>query len=139
MANGGDVAPDQPGFAGALTEVVRGLRGQPALLFGIGAGILLVAVLAATTRLVLVIVVAAVLLAALAAWLIRETRTRQEQRAAARANVSRATIGHSDVALIDTAGEAGASVEVEAQDAEIEGSRVGVVRTGSRARRRKRG
>lgn len=60
-------APGKMPYEAALVEVVKGLRNDPLLLFGIGAGIVLVAVLAATTSLTLVLIVAAVLLAALLA------------------------------------------------------------------------
>jgi hypothetical protein len=121
-----------------LLEVVKGLRDQPPLLFGIGAGIVLVAVLAATTSIVLVVVVAAVLVVALAAWMFRETRgSAAEGRRKARARVKHARItDDSDVGVVE--GEVGpgtASVDVQGEGAEISRSRVGVVRTGPRRKR----
>lgn len=77
MANGTEPAPapDAETSQPTLLEVVKGLRDHPPLLFGIGAGIVLIGVLAATTSIVLVLIVAAVLVAALTAWLIHETRS----------------------------------------------------------------
>lgn len=48
-------------FQDALLEVVKSLHKDPVLVYGIGAGIILVAALAFTTSLALVLVVAAVL------------------------------------------------------------------------------
>ena len=60
-------APGKMPYEAALGEVVKGLGNDPLLLFGIGAGIVLVAVLAVTSSLALVLIVAGVLLVALLA------------------------------------------------------------------------
>lgn len=60
-------APGKMPYEAALTEVVKGLGNDPLLLFGIGAGIVLVAVLAVTSSLALALIVAGVLLVALLA------------------------------------------------------------------------
>lgn len=60
----------------ALIEVIKELRDQPPLLFGIGAGLVLVGILAVTTSIVIVAIVAVIFLAALGTWLVRETRAR---------------------------------------------------------------
>jgi hypothetical protein len=60
-------APGKMPYETALAEVVKGLKNDPLLLFGIGAGIVLVAVLGVTSSLALVLIVAGVLLAALLA------------------------------------------------------------------------
>jgi hypothetical protein len=52
-------------YEAALVEVVKGLKDDPILLFGIGAGIVVVGALAITSSLLLVLVVAGVLLAVL--------------------------------------------------------------------------
>jgi hypothetical protein len=52
-------------FADALMEVVKSLHKDPVLVYGIGAGIILVGVLAFTASLALVLVVAGVLVAVL--------------------------------------------------------------------------
>ena len=52
-------------YEAALLEVVKGLHRDPLLLFGIGAGILIVAVLAITTNLAIVLVVAGFFVVAL--------------------------------------------------------------------------
>jgi hypothetical protein len=145
MANGTETAPapDAEPSQPALLEVVKGLRNQPPLLFGIGAGIVLIGVLAATTSIVLVVIVAAVLVAALGAWLLRATRSRttREGRARVRTNVTRAKItGDAEVGVIENEPERGtAEVDVRAKRAQI-GGRAVVGRVGSgRPRRRRRG
>jgi hypothetical protein len=69
-AMGNEAAQPAPGkmpYEAALTEVVKGLGNDPLLLFGIGAGIVLVAVLGVTSSLALTLVVAGVMLVALLA------------------------------------------------------------------------
>jgi hypothetical protein len=58
----------------ALIDVIKELRDQPPLLFGIGAGLVLVGILAVTTSFVIVAIVAVIFLAALGTWLVRELR-----------------------------------------------------------------
>lgn len=147
MPNGTESAPapeaeaEQP----ALLGVVKGLRDQPPLLFGIGAGLVLIAVLAATTSIVLVLIVSGVLVAALVAWLVYEARTGSGGggRARARADARRARIrGEAEVAVIEDEGTPGTrEVDVDARGAEIGGrASVGRISSGrTRSRRRKRG
>lgn len=59
--------PRKMPYEAALMEVIKGLRDDPILLFGIGAGIVLVGVLAVTSSLPLVLVVAGVLVIVLLA------------------------------------------------------------------------
>jgi predicted aspartyl protease len=104
----------------ALLVVVKGLRNEPPLLFGIGAGIVLVGILAATTSLAIVIVVAAVFVAALGAWLFRATRQQVARTARTNVHTPRAKVaeegnlGGIEVAdAADTAGSYETNVEAE--------------------------
>lgn len=71
-------APEPAGgkfpFESALLEVVKGLHKDPVLLFGIGAGILVVAVLLVTTSVALVLIVALLFVAVLAARVFQRAR-----------------------------------------------------------------
>jgi hypothetical protein len=142
MTEGSGPAPatPTPSLVGVLPDVVSGLRDKPALLFGIGAGVILVIVLGVTTDLWLVLIVAAVLVLALLVWMLSDAR---ERRAAARAaprepggvkNVThgpRATIR--DEAEVGNVEAGAGSIEnvtnVEGADVGA-GARVGNVRTG---------
>jgi len=114
-----------------MPEVVKGLRKQPALLFGIGAGIVLVAVLAATTSVWLVLIVAGVLVLALGAWLVNEAGARRRPAVTGIENIvsaDKATLGKD--AHVGTVDHAAGSVhqEVNADDAELgEGASVGTI------------
>jgi hypothetical protein len=81
----------------ALLQVIKGLHRDPILLFGIGAGILLVAVLAVTTSLAVVLVVAGLFVVVLAARAHQRAQrvTRGED---IRARVVGSSIEESDVA-----------------------------------------
>ncbi len=141
MGEGTESAAGAESTQGALLEVVKGLRHEPPLLFGIGAGLVLVAILAATTSVAIVAIVAVVLVAALAGWLFRETRARTADERRARASVRGAEIDDdADVAVIEDEGDSGKiSAEVKGRKAKIgKGARVGVVTT-RRSRPRKRG
>jgi hypothetical protein len=85
MTDGTEAAPDPESSQAALIQVIKELRNEPPLLFGIGAGIVLVAILGATTSIAIVAIVAAVFVAALGAWLVRETRARVRQKTNVRA------------------------------------------------------
>jgi hypothetical protein len=135
MANG------QEGTQAALVEVVKGLRHHPPLLFGIGAGIVLIGILAATTDALVVGIVAAVLVAALAVWLVRESRARAAGEWRTKADVDGAEIeDRANVGGIDAAGGAGVmETNVRARDAKIgKGALVGGIST-SRSRPRRKG
>ena len=124
-----------PSLAGVLPEVAKGLKDKPALLFGIGAGVVLVLVLGITTDLWLVLIVAGVLLLCLAAWVLTDARRRMGGEAGI-SNVTRAKgakVTKSDVGVVDTDA---ASVDnvTDVRGAEITDSNVGVV--GRRRRRR---
>lgn len=108
----------------ALLEVVKGLHRDPILLFGIGVGILLVAVLAITTNLAVVLVVAGVFVVILVA--------RAHQRAQRvmrgtdiRAGVFGSSIEDSDVATA----QAGGATRIRARIgfSKVSGSRIGTV------------
>ena len=144
MTEGSGSAPAAPeptaspdsSLAGVLPEVVKGLKDKPALLFGIGAGVVLVLVLGITTDLWLVLIVAVVLLLCLAAWVLTDARRRIDAGEAGVSNVTRAKgakVKKSDVGVVDTDA---ASVEnvTDVRGAEITDSNVGVV--GRRRRRR---
>jgi hypothetical protein len=122
-------ANPNPSLAGVLPEVAKGLKDRPALLFGIGAGVVLVLVLGITTDLWLVLVVAAVLLLCLAAWVLTDARRRLQGDEAGIRNVARAKgakVKKSDVGVVDPDV---ASVEnvTDVRGAEITDSNVGVV------------
>ena len=130
------VSNPNPSLAGVLPEVAKGLKDKPALLFGIGAGVVLVLVLGITTDLWLVLIVAGVLLLCLAAWALTDARRRMESGEAGVSNVTRARgakVKKSDVGVVDTDA---ASVDnvTDVRGAEITDSNVGVV--GRRRRRR---
>jgi hypothetical protein len=131
---GADVVP----FSDALLEVVKGLKDEPMLLFGIGAGIVLIAVIAFTTSLAIVIVVAVVLVLALTASLVARARSAQSGKGkAGRRLVARlggARVRHSDIQNVDKA-EGDIEAELDAENAIFEGSNVQNV--GGRRRRRK--
>jgi hypothetical protein len=134
------MADGEQGSQAALVEVVKGLRHHPPLLFGIGAGIVLVGILAATTDPLVVVIVAVVLVAALAAWLVRETRARADGEWRTKADVDRAEIADdANVGGIDSRdGAAAMETDVRARDAKIgKGALVGGIST-SRSRPRKR-
>ena len=139
MADGtGGASPPTQSLFGVLAEVVKGLRKQPALLFGIGAGIVLVAVLAATTSVWLVLIVAAVLVLALGAWVVNEARNRRGSEAGINNIVDgkRSKIRRSDVGIVDSVtGSVDQKVDVE--DGDISDSIVGRVGPGSSERRKR--
>lgn len=139
MTDGTETAPAPESSQQALLEVVKGLRNEPPLLFGIGAGIVLVGILAATTSIAIVAIVAAIFVAALGAWLFRETRARVAA-AGAHTHVSsvdaeiddRANVGGIEAA--DVAGSY--ETDVAADRAKIgEGANVGGINIGGSSRR----
>jgi hypothetical protein len=118
-------------YEAALTEVVKGLHQDPVLLFGIGAGIVIVAALAFTSSLALVVVVAALFVVVLAARAHQRTqRVRHATDVKGRAFAS--SLEDSDVA---TAPEGiAARVRGLVAFSRVKNSRVGAV--GGRKRRR---
>jgi hypothetical protein len=79
-SSGSAGSPEQS-LVGVMPDVVKGLKDKPPLLFGIGAGVILVVVLGATADVWLVLIVAGVLVLALGAWLVNDA---QKLRAEAR-------------------------------------------------------
>lgn len=106
----------------ALIDVIKELRDQPPLLFGIGAGLVLVGILAVTTSFVIVAIVAVIFLAALGTWLVRETRAPVASGGArTRVRSTRAEIASTANVGNIRAPDASMSLEtdVEAEDAKI--------------------
>jgi hypothetical protein len=133
-AAGGDASSQH-----ALLEVVKGLRHEPALLFGIGAGLVLIGILAATTSIAIVAIAAVIFLAALGAWLVRETRAQVADERTAHADVRKAEIGEDvDISVIEGAGSGRMTADVDAKGAKIgKGATIGSINSsGSRRRRR---
>ncbi len=132
---------------GVMPEVVKGLKNKPALLFGIGAGVILVAVLGATADVWLVLIVAAVLVAALGAWLVGDALKRRDEarvRAAGGTRQKLVSAGlktgeKTNVGLIESSGTSSIDQDIDVTNAEIgAGSNVGVVRESDPGKRRKR-
>jgi hypothetical protein len=146
--SGAASGPPEPTLVGVLPDVVKGLRHKPALLFGIGAGVVLVAVLGVTTDVWLVLIVAAVLVLALIAWLVSDTRKRRDEtaaritalRAGGVSNVTQAEeskLKDSDVGVVEN--DSGSVDNVtDVSGATVTGSRVGVVGKSGARRRGKR-
>jgi hypothetical protein len=123
-ANSGSGNPN-PSLVGVMPEVVKGLKDKPALLFGIGAGIILVVVLGITTDVWIAVVVAAVLVACLIAWVFIEARkvTGPKVHNSVRLKGGRMTDSN--------AGIQGAVIgdidnRVKTEDADVSGSNLGV-------------
>ena len=107
-------------YGAALLEVVKGLHRDLVFLFGIGAGILIVAVLAITTSLAVVLVVAGFFVVALAVG--AHQRAQQNRQHGIRARVHHSTIEGSDVGV----GDGGTSVDASVRHSEVTNSRIGV-------------
>src|SRR5262245_25171765 len=137
-----------PSLVGVLPDVVKGLKDKPPLLFGIGAGVILVAVLGATADVWLVLIVAAVLVLALGAWLVSDALKRRDE-ARVRATGGRrqkVTTGkveqgeNSEVAVIETSGTSSVEQDIDTGDIKIgSGSSFGVIREGGTVEREDRG
>jgi hypothetical protein len=82
-------APGKMPYEAALIEVIKGLRGDPVLLFGIGAGIVAVGAIAVTSSLPLVLVVAGIFVVVLLA------RTHQRARRVQGGDISVSLFGSS--------------------------------------------
>jgi hypothetical protein len=143
MTDVGETARSAETSQQPLLVVVKGLLNEPPLLFGIGAGIVLVGILAATTSIVIVAIVAAIFVAALGAWLYRETRAQvaaaaAPPRAVARVNTDDAEIAkRAKVGDIKAAGPMGGlETDVQAQRARIdEDASVGTIDIGGSSER----
>jgi hypothetical protein len=122
-----ETAPSERGmpYTSALGEVVKGLRDDPVLLYGIGAGILIVGVLVFTASAAVVLIVAALFVVVLFARVHqRAERVRKGTDVKARVVVS--SIEDSDVATVAQAGgdtTVGATVGLS----KVKGSRIGTV------------
>jgi hypothetical protein len=116
----------QPSLFGVLPDVVKGLLHKPPLLFGIGIGIVLVAVLGVTTNVVIVVIVAAALLLCLLAWVFTDAHARRQNVVKNRVRAQGATIKDSN-AGVQTGTGAGSTVnDVDITDADVQGSNLGV-------------
>jgi hypothetical protein len=133
---------------GVMPEVVKGLKDKPPLLFGIGAGVILVAVLGATADVWLVLIVAAVLVIALGAWLVSDALKRRDEarvrvdggRRQKMAGRRLKTGENANVGLIESSGAGAVDQDLDVRDAEIgAGSNVGVIRESRPAERDERG
>jgi hypothetical protein len=133
---------------GVMPDVVKGLKDKPPLLFGIGAGVILVAVLAATADLWLVLIVAAVLVLALGAWLVNDALKRRDEARVRSAGGIRQKVashglknpGKANVGLIERSGTSSIEQDIDVTDAEIAaGSNVGVIRESRTPERDERG
>jgi hypothetical protein len=93
----GSAGSSEKSLVGLMPDVVKGLMDKPPLLFGIGAGVILVVVLGATADVWLVLIVAAVLVLALGAWLVIEARRLRNEAARTAAGGVRQTIHSEDV------------------------------------------
>lgn len=111
-------------YEAALLEVIKGLHRDPVLLFGIGAGILLVAVLATTSSVAVVLVVAAFFVVVLAAR-VHQQAQRVRRGADVRATVLASSVEDSEVANV----QAGGTNRVRARlgFSKVSGSRIGNV------------
>jgi hypothetical protein len=121
----------------ALINVIKELRDQPPLLFGIGAGLVLVGILAVTTSIVVVAIVAVIFLAALGTWLVRETRARVAAGARTDVSAERAEVEESANVGGIRAPNVAESLEtkVDADDAKVgKGATVGGIEIGDSRR-----
>ncbi len=116
----GAKASADAGLWGAMREVVIGLRHEYPLLFGIGAGLVLVLVLGVTGNTVALVVVAVVLLAALATWIVWKAMTRKHPGTAVR----RSKLEGSKVGNVRGAGSA---AETTVEDSTVTDSEIGNV------------
>ena len=109
-------------YESALLEVVKGLHRDPILLFGIGAGILLVAVLAVTTSLAAVLVVAGLFGVVIAARA-HQRAQRIRQGEDIRVGLFASSVADSDVATA----EGGGAKRIRARIgfSKVSGSRIG--------------
>jgi hypothetical protein len=137
MADGTETSRGGASSQQPLSDVVKGLMGEPPLLFGIGAGIVLVSILAVTTSIVVVAIVAVIFLAALGTWLVRETRARLASGARTRVSSERAEVDDSaNVGGIRTPDTSSSlETDVQADDAKVgKGAIVGGIEIGDSRR-----
>lgn len=138
-ADPGPAAADTEASDAALVEVVKGLRDEKELLFGIGAGIVLIGVLTATTSIAMAAIVAVVLMAALGAWMFGATRRVRDERGSGAAVRRRTRLRDARISggaevdnYDDESGTAVVSTDLDATGATISGSRVGNTTIGPR-------
>ena len=108
----------------ALLEVIKGLHRDPILLFGIGAGILLVAVLATTSSVAVVLVVAAFFVVVLAARVHRQAQ-RVKRGADIGTTVVASSVEDSDIGNVPAGGTN--RVRTRLGFSKVSGSRIGNV------------
>ena len=87
-------------YASALAEVVKGLRNDPVLLFGIGAGIIVVGVLALNSDTRALLIVAALLLVVLFARLHQDAHRVQKRGTVLDVSARASSVEGSDVANV---------------------------------------
>jgi hypothetical protein len=123
-----DTAPSERvmPFGSALLEVVKGLRNDPVLLYGIGAGIIIVGVLVFTASAAIVLIVAVLFVVVLFARASQNARGIQKKGTGTDTRLVASTVTSSDVANV-TPGGGDTTVRVSAFGSKIEGSRVGNV------------
>jgi hypothetical protein len=112
----GEAKPEaSSGYAGVLGKIADGLKGQPALLFGLGGGVVLLALGATAVDELWMIVLGIVvlMLAALGAWIVGERASRAE--AAAKKTVFAPKIGGAQTEEVGAAsgGTIGSQVGVQ--------------------------
>ena len=143
-SSGSAGSPEQS-LVGVMPDVVKGLKDKPPLLFGIGAGVILVVVLGATADVWLVLIVAAVLVLALGAWLVNDARRLRNEAARQAAGGRRQTIRSEDVktgkkaevAVVDAAGASSVDQDLDFKTTTIgDGSSFGVIRVSGEPERK---
>jgi hypothetical protein len=123
-----DTAPSERTmpYSSALGEVVKGLRDDPVLLYGIGAGIIVVGVLVFTASAAIVLIVAALFVVVLFARAHQDAQRIQKKGTAVDAGVVGSSLVDSDVANVAQAG-GDTTVRARFGFSRMKGSRVGNV------------
>ena len=113
-------------YGSALMKVVTGLQDDPVLLYGIGAGIIIVGVLVFTASAVVVLIVAALFVVVLFARAHQDAQRLQKQGTAVKVSLAGSSVEDSNVGNI---AQAGGDVNVRAGlfGSRIKGSNVGNV------------
>jgi HAMP domain-containing protein len=117
-------APAEPTYGEALIQVIKGLKDQYPLLFGIGAGIILLGVLAATGNTTALAIVAAVLVISLAVWLFWAARVQQRAGARHAVTAKRVRLRRSAIGTEEGPVSGGGHV-VDVEDVDAEDSPIG--------------
>jgi hypothetical protein len=113
-------------YASALGEVVKGLRNDPVLLYGIGAGIIVVGVLVFTASTAIVLIVAALFVVVLFARGHQDAQRIQKKGTVVDARVVGSSLDDSDVGNVAQAG-ADTTVRAKVGFSRMKHSRVGNV------------